>query len=115
MKIDVRNIKSTPKGICQQYDYVLYVGRGREPVGSTNVHLGNPFTVQQYGRDEALNQYKLWLGTEHSANYRNMLDKVKARLIELETAKQQELSVLLLCWCAPNPCHADIIKDYLLE
>lgn len=64
----------------------VYVGRP--------TRWGNPFTVAQLGRVEALNQYNMWIRTT---------DKLK--LEDFKELKGKDLA----CWCAPKACHADII------
>lgn len=76
----------------------LYVGRPHP--------LGNPFTVQQYGRDEAIERYKAWLKSQifarEGAAYVALLDLCKRH-------RQGEF-IKLGCSCKPADCHADTIK-----
>ena len=53
---------------------------------------GNPFTVSQYGRKEAINRYKEWIMTKP--------DLMKA----LHELKGKTLG----CHCKPKACHGDI-------
>lgn len=53
---------------------------------------GNPFKLDAHSRDEAVALYEEYLATSGLA----------ADLHELEG---QDLA----CWCAPRPCHADIL------
>lgn len=56
---------------------------------------GNPFVIGEDGtREEVLERYKAWLGQRP----------------ELIKAAREELAGKdLVCWCAPQPCHADIL------
>ena len=59
---------------------------------------GNPFTVKEFGRGGALTLYKEWMETEVG-----LVVHIK------KTAKDFLKGKDLLCWCAPEPCHADIL------
>lgn len=64
----------------------IYVGRPSK--------WGNPFTVKEYGRGKALDEYEMWI---------RVTDKPTLKDIMELRGKD------LLCWCAPEPCHADIL------
>ncbi len=70
----------------------LYVGRP--------TRYGNPYTMAEYGRVEALKLYREWL---------------KQKLLQdplfLEPLRGKDLA----CWCRPlqDSCHADIILEML--
>ena len=74
----------------------VYVGRGR---GST---WGNPFSHLEVSaasfrvstRDEAIARYRSWLIGQPELMYR---------------ARTELRGKDLACWCAPRPCHADIL------
>jgi hypothetical protein len=68
--------------------YDVYVGRGR---GS---RWGNPFKSPRDGsRDEVIAKYERWL----------------VRQPELVAALPELRGKVLACWCAPEPCHADVL------
>lgn len=74
--------------------------------------LGNPFPIGPgASRDDVLKKYDEWLNV--------MLqdpDSSQSRHIGYLMAKaRREGHLTLLCWCAPLPCHGDIIRDVLLE
>lgn len=75
----------------------VYVGRPHP--------LGNPFALADPGDDAAravvIERYSRWLHTnaERSARFRARLEKLRG----------QDLG----CWCAPRPCHAQVIIDWL--
>jgi hypothetical protein len=71
--------------------------------------LGNPFQLGRAGsRAEVIARYRRWLW---------------ARLQEPGSIERRELAQLLgraqagrlelLCWCAPLPCHAEVIRSAL--
>lgn len=87
---------------------------GRSSYGLIGSVLGNPFKVKSHTRDEherVVGLYRKWLW-----------DRIKGT-DELSTRVQRELQRLkslaladdlkLECWCAPLPCHADVIKSCL--
>lgn len=76
----------------------LYVGRPHV--------LGNPFTVKQYGREEAIERYKAWL----KAEIRSGEGAACLALTELCKRHRQGEFIKLGCSCKPTDCHADTIK-----
>lgn len=114
MNIDVLNIKHNTD--LSNYDLVLYCGRRSYTHPNVQIHnmkLGNPFTVAQYGKGNALNQFKLWLDTDNSIGYRTKVIRIAQRIKELEKEHNKTYHVALLCWCKPAPCHADVIKQLM--
>lgn len=65
---------------------VVYVGRPGP--------LGNPFTVRDYGRKDAIRCYLYWLGYRPDA----------VAQIRIALAGK-----VLSCWCAPALCHGEIL------
>lgn len=77
----------------------VYVGRPSP--------LGNPFVIGPNGsRDDVVSKYRAWL-----EGHRNDAD-VKAELLKLYGMAQRG-PLELICWCAPQSCHADVIKEAL--
>jgi hypothetical protein len=79
----------TPRVVhCMRERYDVYVGRGR---GS---RWGNPFKEGRDGtRQQVIAKYERWLRAR---------PELMARLPELR-------GKVLGCWCAPKPCHADVL------
>ncbi len=88
----------------------IYIGRPmRERPGS---QLGNPFRVEEYGRDTAIKCYHQYLGLLVKAYYEGRRTEPVLRTMEnlLDIAYLSlQGDVELACWCAPLPCHGDII------
>ena len=62
---------------------------------------GNPFKVEDHGREKCIELYKEYF-------YK--------RIMEDENFKNGILSLkgkTLACFCKPLPCHGDVIKEYL--
>lgn len=79
---------------CKREPYDVYIGRGR---GSK---WGNPFTFKPdtlaqfvVPKDEVLTRYEAWLREQP----------------ELMAALHELRGKVLGCWCAPRPCHGDIL------
>lgn len=66
-------------------------------VGRPSV-FGNPFVIGPDGdRDEVIQKFMIYL-TEHQ---------------DLQFRAQEELyGKDLVCWCAPEPCHADVLVSF---
>ena len=72
--------------------------------------FGNRFKMKNESeRDKVCEQYKNWF-------YDELYDStMQAELSLLKSILVQYGILNLFCWCAPKRCHADIIKDYLVE
>lgn len=78
--------------------YDEYIGRkGRFNDG----YFGNPFPVKNFGRDNCLKAYKFYF------DYRLKTDPEFKEKVESLRGK------VLGCFCKPNPCHGDVIVEYL--
>ena len=81
----------------------VYVGRPNP--------LGNPFQIGVHGtRDEVVDKYELWL--------REALDSdgaVAEMFSHLFDCLVHDGDLTLICWCAPERCHADVIAKLLKE
>ena len=87
------------------------VGDRGEYVGRPSA-LGNPFKLEyEFGRDAVIQQYELWLQKRINARDVRVCDELN-RLYRI--ARDQDL-LELTCWCAPKRCHADVIRNMLLE
>jgi hypothetical protein len=72
--------------------------------------LGNPYALGRDGnREQVIARYRRWLwgqlqspGSPQERELRRLL--AQARFGELE----------LLCWCAPLPCHAVVVRGAVL-
>jgi len=81
----------------------IYIGR--QMPGLTGSVLGNPFKIGRDGtREEALVKYRRWLWEQI-----NLKNEVYLELRRI-AARAAYGDIALLCWCAPKPCHADLVK-----
>lgn len=67
--------------------------------------LGNPFTVKEHGHGVCIEMYKNWLNLQYSTNNQVVIRE----LMTLARVLRDTGTITLSCWCAPNPCHADVI------
>lgn len=82
-----------------------YIGRGSP--------LGNPYPINVaigHTRARVIELYKRWLEGQIAANNDKVCDELN-RLVELT----QHGELKLQCFCAPHPCHGDVIKQVLLK
>ena len=71
---------------CKREPYDVYIGRGSK--------WGNPFVIGRDGtREEVIQRYEHWLAT---------VTGLMKQLPELH-------GKTLGCWCAPKPCHGDVL------
>lgn len=79
----------------------VYIGRSR---GELIGRWGNPFDVDhQTTREQVMDQYSTWLGR---------------RICETPGFAEDLIALdgkILVCWCAPLPCHGDIMAKQIAE
>lgn len=84
----------------------VYIGRATP--NRPGSPLGNPFKPKSHtdpqARQECLDLYRDWLAKQELNQSKAWLELL--RLTEI--AKIEDL--YLICWCAPQNCHGDIIK-----
>jgi len=89
----------------------FYIGRGS--------HLGNPFswkkgTLAKYSckeRSESLVLYEKWLLKRIKEQDKDVCKALNDIYKACKAGKQ----VQLICYCAPSPCHGDIIKRIVMS
>jgi hypothetical protein len=86
----------------------VYCGRAGK---GEDGYWGN-WVGKHLGRLEAIEAYREWFDERVEANveFRRRLQELKE--LEKRLAKCGE-ELKLGCFCAPLPCHADVIKEYL--
>jgi hypothetical protein len=83
MKVYNKRDKDIPKD-------AVYVGRPSK--------WGNPFYVEEYGRDLAIQYYRDYLVSSGLINH---VSELKGKS--------------LVCYCAPQACHADVLMELANE
>ena len=93
--ITVANIRQTKDG-----EYI-----GRAMPGRKGSPLGNPYRLTPgVARWVPIAQYRDWL------EFRLESDTPQRREIERLTEIARAGDLVLLCWCAPQSCHGDVVK-----
>jgi hypothetical protein len=88
-------VYSRRKGTETPSDGAVYVGRP--------TRWGNPFVIGQHGQQgECVDLYREWIATPERATLRAMV-------------RQELRGKDLVCWCAPKPCHADVLLEIANE
>lgn len=73
--------------------------------------LGNPFKITlKDTRTKVIAQYREWLLKKLETS--NPTSKAFMALVH-HYRKEGEL--VLICWCKPSACHADVIKEFIEE
>ena len=80
-----------------------------ESVGRPSV-LGHPYVVGRHGtKAHVVALYRLWLRQQWHRG-----GAVRQELERLAAKYRRDGQLTLLCWCAPRPCHADVIREAVL-
>jgi hypothetical protein len=72
---------------CKKEHYDTYIGRPSK--------WGNPFNLGDYTREEAITKYREWIVKQ--PHLMNNLEELEGKIVG--------------CWCAPLPCHGDVLKE----
>lgn len=93
------------------YEDNEYIGRG-SPLGNPYSHLDSSKAVIKVDtREDAIEAYRGWLTTQiQEGNPEVITELDRLAGIALDKGK-----LVLRCYCAPKPCHGDVIKQVLLE
>ena len=84
----------------QHSDYDVYIGRAVPEYDLPASKWGNPFVLRDDSdseRQHSIARYREWIMTR---------PELMASLEELRGKR-------LACWCAPLPCHGDVLVDLL--
>ncbi len=82
-----------------------YRGDRGIPIGRPSV-FGNPFSVQEHGRDKCIELYRQWIWSQVESG-----GPVGDKLLALVDRARSGENIRLLCTCAPKACHGDVIKE----
>lgn len=84
----------------------VYIGRAMP--GRPGSPLGNPFKLRfECDRAKILARYEYWL--------REQLKTDTPQRREIERLTDYAEGLVLACWCAPEPCHGEVIKKVIEE
>ena len=99
-RVHVRNVRESVEG--------EYIGRaGRARAGSP---LGNPFVIGRDGdRAAVIAKYR----THFAAQLGRRDGVVMKDLERLVSILRHEGMLTLLCWCAPEACHGDVVAQWI--
>jgi len=85
----------------------VYVGRAGH--GLPQSPLANPYSIRQAGsRENAIELYRSWLWLQIRHENPRILNALR----------DMQDDTVLVCWCHPLPCHAEVILkagNYLLK
>jgi hypothetical protein len=88
-----------------------YIGRTMPRQGLRGSPLGNPYRLgERDDRAAVIEMYRQWLTEQLSWSAAPATVEIE-RLTDL--ARDGDL--VLLCWCAPQSCHGDVIKAIIEE
>lgn len=78
-------------------EYDVYIGRAVPRLGLPASPFANPFRVTEHcGRARAIVKFREWFLTQPEL---------------MERAKRELRGKRLGCWCAPLPCHGDVLVE----
>ena len=91
---------------CRRAPYDTYIGRGGDPETGEPGEWGNPFShrpsrvpgvIVVGSRQEAIRRYRRWLW-----------EQIRSGEVSLEALAALH-GKRLGCWCAPDPCHGEVL------
>jgi len=88
----------------------IYIGRANPRFGRGSP-LGNPFRVSStLSQEEAVTKYRVWLN-EHW----RQPGPVREELLRLIDLYRRDGRLQLICWCAPEACHGDVVAEFIQQ
>lgn len=73
--------------------------------------LGNPFAIDaKTSRAKAIDLYREWL-----LKMLETENPTRKAFMVLVDHYRKEGEMTLICWCAPLQCHAEVIREFVLE
>lgn len=105
--IEVINIKDCVSGWKNNPEYIYCGRRGKGFAGD----LGNPFPMhQEQQRDSCIAKHKNWLWNNWEKS-----TKIRTAIMSIINREKKGEMTYLVCFCAPKKCHADNIKELVLQ
>jgi hypothetical protein len=112
INVKVANIRPKYKNLAEWCDDpdnvyigrrgVVFIDKVRYP--PTDSIWANPFKISATKtRDQVISEYQTYIQTK--------LEKSPELQSKLKTLKGKNLG----CWCAPQPCHGDVLKKLITE
>ena len=101
-QVRVVNVKSLPKTWQNDPAYAdhVYIGRAHRAKKLPGSVWGNPFVVGRDGnRAQVIEKYRAWIETQ-------------PHLLQMIPHLATQTGALV-CWCAPLPCHGDVLCEYI--
>lgn len=93
-------------------DRDIYIGRG-SPLGNPYTSIKGRQTKALYtcdNREESIQKYREYLEEQIRINNREIADALNKVWKLARTG-----DVYLVCFCAPKPCHGDVIKELVSQ
>lgn len=100
MSIEILNLKTEKPS--QLYD--IRVDRG------FSVLANSYYMKNENSREHVINLYNKWL----FVLLRNKDEDIIGEFKRLSNIYDSHNKLRLFCWCAPKPCHAETIRNYLI-
>ncbi|CAN5264451.1 hypothetical protein BH24GEM2_BH24GEM2_19110 [soil metagenome] len=101
--------------VYREADGAEYIGRQNARLGKAASPLANPFVLKEYGgkytRDESVDAYREWLAEKIAARDAAVCDELN----RLYGIAKTHGSLKLACFCSPQRCHGDVVKQVLLQ
>lgn len=105
--ITIENIRRIP---ATEHADCVYIGRANRALHLPASPLANPFRLSPtLPREAALENYRRWLWQDIQE-----WGEAKDELVRLAAMARRGECVRLMCYCAPAPCHGDIVKRAIL-
>jgi hypothetical protein len=90
-------------------DSIVYIGRANARTGWKGSVLANPFVIGKDGdRAAVVEKYRKWLNAKCRENDPAIMAELKRIQCSLDRR-----ALRLVCWCAPQACHGDVIINAL--
>ena len=90
---------------------LIYIGRENKYKGLPQSPLANPYKLGQLTRSQAIAKFQIYFDNECE----NPRSEVHQEMLRLAEIYHRNKRIKLVCWCSPQSCHGDVIRDTLIE
>lgn len=92
----------------------IYIGRTNQTYQLHGSSLQNPFRIGRDGnRSQVVKKYRNWLHEQIMQGLSGKPNSAFNELKRIAALVKAGKSIQLTCWCKPELCHGDVIKQYI--
>jgi hypothetical protein len=116
--IRIINLATNKKKYEDWNSVSIYCGRPNPRIPNNAVtlfDLSNPYRIPQYTREESVRLFRV-LFEKDVVTKGTKIRNAFAQLYRIyKQCNIERKDLVLMCWCAPQKCHTEILQEWLLK